>query len=98
MPRDKRNPPGGCRRASEKADLQLWNCLPYSTPPNPLQLDPNPIGDWQSVGPITAKIIVRAHPNLAYGPTGLHFPAMVAAVQRQERHIPAIPERHPSDG
>ena len=59
MPRDKRNPPGGCRRVSGKADLELRNSLPYSTPPNPVQPDPSPIGDWRSVGPIAGKIVTR---------------------------------------
>ncbi len=33
---------------------------------------------------------IRFHPHLKHGPTGLHFPAMIAAVQTLDRRITAI--------
>ena len=67
MPQDKRNPPGRCRRASGKTDSQLRNSLPYSTPPNPFQLDPGSLTDWEHVGPIVVKIVTRAQTIMRAG-------------------------------
>ncbi len=67
MPQDKRNPPDGCRRASGKTDSQLRNSLPYSTPLNPFQLDPGSLTDWEPVGPVVGKIVVRAQAIMRAG-------------------------------